>query len=310
MPGINVLNKLIKKSRRWEKKTQLPLFRKTSRYLLDKKKRAIFTELEALSVSPATTSVVQPSDKIIWICWFQGIEQAPLLVQRCIASVQRNAGDARVIVLTEETIADYIALPAHILQKYQQGKISKAHYSDIVRCSLLAQYGGVWMDATVYLTCPLPASLFAYDFSSLRFDGQSAEEAIGHGYWTAYLLASQPGSALVTTVRDLFFRYWQTHDTLIEYFLIDYAFLFCIDNEPAFRAVVEAQPVIGNQRFLIRQFMNQRVSANTRETLGQDPVGIYKLSHKERYQEADGGVPTLYSEIIADTFRLSATSEK
>lgn len=310
MPGINFLNKLIKKSRRWEKKTQLPLFRRTSRYLLDKKKRVIFTALEALSVSPAMTSATPLSEKIIWICWFQGIEQAPPLVKRCIASVQRNAGDARVVVLTEETIADYIVLPAHILQKYQQGKISKAHYSDIVRCSLLAQYGGIWMDATVYLTRPVPASLFAHDFSSLRFDGSSADEAIGHGYWTAYLLASQPGSALVTTVRDLFFRYWQTHDTLIEYFLIDYALLYCIESHPAFRAVVEAQPVLGNQRFLIRQFMNQRVDERTREALCQDPVGIYKLSHKERYQERDGDALTLYGEIIADTFRPFAASEK
>lgn len=29
-------------------------------------------------------------DKYIWICWFQGMENAPELVKRCYASVKRN----------------------------------------------------------------------------------------------------------------------------------------------------------------------------------------------------------------------------
>ena len=40
----------------------------------------------------------------IWISfvWWQGLEQAPNLVKVCVDSIKKNAGDHRVIVLTED----------------------------------------------------------------------------------------------------------------------------------------------------------------------------------------------------------------
>ena len=41
------------------------------------------------------------SDKI-WICWFQGMENAPEIVKKCYKSVVENNPDKEVIVLTTE----------------------------------------------------------------------------------------------------------------------------------------------------------------------------------------------------------------
>ncbi|MCV2534832.1 capsular polysaccharide synthesis protein [Enterobacter wuhouensis] len=301
--NLNVTNKLIKKTRRWHKKTGFALFQRAAAHFEQKKKETIFSVIDGLQLQPEEAGSAEPAQsRIIWICWFQGLESAPELVKRCIASVQNNAPDAQVIILTDENIPDYLALPEHIKTKYQAGLISKAQYSDIVRCSLLYQYGGIWMDATVFMTRPVPESFYQRTFSSLRFD--VAENALSQGYWTAYFLAAQKGNALVKLVRDILYRYWQHHDALIEYFLIDYSFLYARERYPQFRQIMDVQPVTGNNRFLIRQFISSKPDVTAMTALNQDPVGIYKLSHKEQYHTSDSGQPTVYSKILDGSFAL------
>jgi Capsular polysaccharide synthesis protein. len=104
--------------------------------------------------------------------------------------------------------------------------------------------------------------------------------------------------------RDIFFRYWMEKDRLIEYFLIDYTLRYCVEHFDTLRKQVEEQPVTGNKRFFIRQFMNRKVDGDTIEQLQNDPVGIYKLSHKENYKEKEAGELTLYGQILADSFTL------
>ncbi|WP_230857836.1 MULTISPECIES: capsular polysaccharide synthesis protein [Enterobacter] len=301
MMNLNVTNKLIKKTRRWHKKTGFSLFQRAASHFEQKKKETIFSVIDDLKVQPDAADAAEPAQsRIIWICWFQGLDSAPGLVKRCIASVQRNAPEAQVIILTDENIPDYLTLPEHIKSKYQAGLISKAQYSDIVRCSLLYQYGGIWMDATVFMTKPVPESFYENAFSSLRFD--SPENALSQGYWTAYFLAARKGNSLVKLVRDILYRYWQHHNSLIEYFLIDYSFLYARERYPQLRQVMDRQPVTGNNRFLIRQYISAKPDRAAMVVLNNDPVGIYKLSHKEQYRTSDNGQPTVYSQILDGSF--------
>ena len=39
--------------------------------------------------------------KNIWICWFQGIENAPDIVKKCYDSVKRNMPDSNITVITK-----------------------------------------------------------------------------------------------------------------------------------------------------------------------------------------------------------------
>lgn len=302
--NLNVTNKLIKKTRRWHKKTGLSFFQRAAVRLEQKKKETLFSVIDRLKIQPELNAEVQhdPS-RIIWICWFQGLESAPELVKRCIESVERHSADADVVLLTDDNIPDYLDLPEHIKAKYASGLISKAQYSDIVRTSLLYQYGGVWMDATVFMTKPLPESFYENVFSSLRFE--SDDNALSQGFWTAYFLASQKGCTLVKLVRDILYSYWLHHDTLIEYFLIDYSFLYARERYSLFKNLMNQQPVTGNNRFLIRQYLNLVPDAAAMDALNGDPVGIYKLSHKEKYVLSDHGQPTIYSKILDGSLRLT-----
>ena len=81
----------------------------------------------------------------VWICWFQGINQAPALVQKCYQSVKENMADKDVVLLTTENMFDYIQLPPFIVEKWKAGIITHTHMTDLMRLELLIRYGGLWL---------------------------------------------------------------------------------------------------------------------------------------------------------------------
>ncbi|WP_317179638.1 capsular polysaccharide synthesis protein [Lelliottia amnigena] len=301
---LKILNKLIKKISRWYKKTRFSCFKKIVNYLERKKKDQIFSMIDDLAVQPeAAAEKQQGQTRIIWICWFQGFDCAPELVKRCIESIQLHSPNANVVILTDENISQYLSLPEFITTKYQNGLIGKAHYSDIVRCSLLYKYGGVWIDSTVFITKSIPESFYEYSFSSLRFD--SIDSSLSKGYWTTYFLACHKENTILKFVRDVLYSYWRIHDTSIEYFLTDYIFLYARERNSQCREMMDQQPVTGNYRFLMRQNMSLIPEAETAKALSNDPIGIYKLSHKEKYLTSINGHPTLYSNILDGSFKIN-----
>lgn len=75
-----------------------------------------------LSYADDTVSIPK-CEPVIWWCWLQGLESAPPIVKAC-----------------------------YILDKWKAGIISNTHFSDILCLELLTSRGGIWVDATVFVT--------------------------------------------------------------------------------------------------------------------------------------------------------------
>ena len=58
----------------------------------------------------------------------------------------------KVVILNKENISKYIQIPQFTYEKLKSGIISIPHFADIIRTKLLYEYGGIWMDATLYMT--------------------------------------------------------------------------------------------------------------------------------------------------------------
>lgn len=114
----------------------------------------------------ATSTVKQPDT--IWVLCFQGIENAPEVVKKCYDSLLKYCPQKNIVLLSEENLNDYITLPKHIEDRYQQGIISRTRYSDIVRTNLLTTYGGTWIDSTVLLTAQPDSFYFDSDLFCFR----------------------------------------------------------------------------------------------------------------------------------------------
>ncbi|MCH4249001.1 MAG: capsular polysaccharide synthesis protein [Acinetobacter populi] len=82
--------------------------------------------------------------KIIWMYWDS--KEKNELVDLCISSVRHHCIGYDIRVLDSTNVEDYINLP-------KLNKILKpAIIADYIRLSLLKKYGGIWMDASIFLT--------------------------------------------------------------------------------------------------------------------------------------------------------------
>src|SRR5687768_533051 len=104
----------------------------------------------------------------IWMFWWQGEENAPPIVQACINSVRLRAEGRRFIVVSKANYRDYVTIPRRIEDKFHQGIISTTHLSEVVRFMLLAEYGGLWLDATVFCVDRIPNDVFTARLFSCR----------------------------------------------------------------------------------------------------------------------------------------------
>lgn len=165
------------------------------------------------------------------MCWLQGIENAPEIVQVCYRSLNEKLKDRELIVITGENYKDYITFPEHIQRKFEQGLISNTHFSDLLRMELLVNYGGTWIDATVFCTSEqipeymLDSDLFFYQLLKPGRDGN----AVVMSSW--FLTACRNHPVLLLT-RELLYHYWESHDSLVDYFLLHDFFQMALEEYP------------------------------------------------------------------------------
>lgn len=111
---------------------------------------AFIDKLLDITISPKKNL----SEQIIWQYWNLGITNAPKIVKQCIKSVELNKGNLKHIVLSDRNVFEYISLPEHIIKKWDL--INPTKKSNLIRLALLSTYGGVWIDATCFLTKGIP----------------------------------------------------------------------------------------------------------------------------------------------------------
>ena len=168
----------------------------------------------------------------IWTMWWQGDDNAPLLVKKCIASMKQYANGAIVIVITKDNFSDYISIPSFVLEKVDEGIISITHLSDIIRFELINNYGGIWIDSTVYVNNPIQSEIFDLDFYSIKmkYDEDSMIRNIAKARWSTYLIGGKKHNVVSENVIMLFYTYWKSETVPISYFLLDYFIEYIIDN--------------------------------------------------------------------------------
>lgn len=155
----------------------------------------------------------------VWICWFQGMEQAPALVQKCYQSVKEHLKDREIILITSDNILEYVQFPDYIIKKWKKGLITHVHMTDLLRLELLTRYGGLWLDATVLCTSDnIP--YYYYD-SDLFFYQCLKPGRDGHSHITSsWLIEARTNNKVLMAVKHLCYKYWETHNSLIDYFLL------------------------------------------------------------------------------------------
>lgn len=165
--------------------------------------------------------------KKIWVCWLQGIENAPDIVKVCNASLMKYITDREIVNINEQNIGQYVTFPKHIQKKYKQGKIPVAHYSDLLRLELLTRYGGTWIDATVLCTGKhYPKEVFDSELFFFQYLEKGEQGFSGISNW--FITASSNQKALMI-LQDMLYQYWKDYDCVLAYFMFHIFFMVLVD---------------------------------------------------------------------------------
>ena len=170
----------------------------------------------------------QKQSNKVWICWLQGIENAPLLVKRCYHSLLKHMHDREVIVLTEDNIKNFVDIPEYIKELLNSGKMTKTFFSDILRLEILLKYGGLWLDATVLCTSDdipsyiFDSELFLYQVLKPGRDGHVVNIS-------SWLISSCTNNRVLRVTLDMIYAYWKKYDFLMDYGLLNMFMCIALD---------------------------------------------------------------------------------
>lgn len=230
----------------------------------------------------------------IWICWFQGEKQMPPIVKGCYNSVKKNAGSHPIILITFENYKEYVSIPEYIIRKLENKDISLAQFSDIIRNNLLADHGGIWLDATIFLTDKLKG--WNKTFYSIKQNRHDNNEFVSAYRWTGFCMGGIKNNILNSFVKDFFNAYHLKERFLIDYLLIDYIIALGYEEIPLIREMIDSVPFSNPNLYYMQQKMALPIDEKELLEVCHETY-IFKLSWKKVIPSDKN---TLYSHLGFD----------
>ena len=229
-------------------------------------------------------SLPHESSNKVWICWFQGMGNAPVLVQKCYESVKENLKGHEIVLITSENLERYVRFPDYILEKWKKGIITHTHLTDLLRLELLIKYGGMWLDATVFCS-EEEKNIPTYFFDSDLFFFQSLKPGRdGHSqYISSWLMSAKSNNKILMATRTLCHEYWKTNNSMDDYFLLHDLISIVLDKyQKEWKAVVPRDNA--TPHILLLRLFDQYDEQMWKAIKAQTP--FHKMTYKFKEEEA------------------------
>lgn len=237
----------------------------------------------------------------IWVCWFQGICQAPEIVKMCLNTIQKNISEnSQVHIITFENLDSYVNIPKLIKEKVKRGNITLTQYSDIIRFALLSKYGGFWIDSTVLVTSKID-DLCNYEYYTKKSDRLELNfgNYLIQGRFTTHLNKGDNTNILYNFIYDAYIEYYKKMNISIDYFLTNIFADIAYEYIPKCRKMMDELPY--NDKG-----MESRLCENLNQKYNEEEFQQYcknmpfqKLSYKlKEYKEEKDGDITFYGYLM------------
>ena len=282
-----------------------PLFFKLPRSIgekiIQKKHKSVFLYINKTIGSlikdffPLCDVVENKNDAPIWFCWLQGEDAMPDIVKICYNAIQRNSNGHSVNLITNQNYFDYCLIPDYIVKLHKSNKILPAHFADILRTCLLYEHGGVWVDATLLVTRPLPKECFSSRFYSCRM--------VNHGLyvseymWSNFFLCAPAYSPLFGFVRKCFFEYLKKQNRFVDYFMMDYFMKLGIDTFPEIRDDVEQLDYNNLQVHSLSKLLNTICSEEKFKEFFKQETYVFKLFKFVKMKKKENSSKTYFEHL-------------
>jgi hypothetical protein len=248
-------------------------------------------------VSPMTSYRCENSEElinnVIWTMWWQGEENAPPIVKKCIESMRKHSNGHQVVVLSEDNFQQYVKLPKAIIDRFTEHKADKTDLknitldqtkiSDVVRTYLLYYYGGVWSDATMFFTKDIDELFFNDKWETL---GQDNTWYIGRGRWSTFFMSAKAGNAFCKFNYDMHIEYWTNRKYYVNYLMTDHMFDIAYKERSKIRNMVDSVRCGNNECLTINRKYDQPVNRGEAEAFLEKQY-LHKLSWKWWGRDSD-----------------------
>lgn len=224
---LNYINKVLRK-------LHLPcvnIFRLQQQYTFYTIRKSVPNSIKWLK-SLTTWTVDEKLDDTspIYVMWWTGEETMPPVVKLCYKNLCGNAKRHSIVLITKNNI--YTLFPSitrqikEIESKYNERKVCIQHLSDLIRLLIISKIGGIWIDATVFVTPNWDNNLIGKAFYSGRRTPTFADsgKSITAGQWTSYFIASVKENPLIEFLYKGLQECYHRNGQISEYYAMDYLF--------------------------------------------------------------------------------------
>lgn len=230
----------------------------------------------------------------VWVCWLQGIEEAPSIVKACVNSMKRSMPDKEIIILTYDNYQDYVTFPDYIIEKFSCGKIGFAHFSDLLRISLIAKWGGMWVDSTALCTnkefFDFVSQEDLFVFKQLNLGNRDNAPILASNWF----ISAKTQDPIITLTRDLLFAYWKDYNFAINYFIFHLFFAMACRR---YKDKWDNVPVFNNNSPHVLMFELDHEYSDIRWKQIMGMSGIHKL---QRYDDFSHLKNSNYNKILKE----------
>lgn len=157
----------------------------------------IFTLITILILYTKT----QVKNKVIWTYWHDP-DNVPELIKISVKSWIKCNHGYKVVILSKKNYKDYVSIPDNIVNN-KNFNDSHARFSDLIRLYVLAENGGIWIDASTLLSKKLNLNLKKYEFSGYYLEGFTDNNK-NYPVIESWFLACRKDSNFIKKWRDEF----------------------------------------------------------------------------------------------------------
>lgn len=235
--------------------------------------------------------------KVIWVCWWQGQNELPEIVSKCLHSIKSYNAEYQVIVIDKNNYNEYIDIPDEIMKKVENKVITLTHLSDLIRMNLLSKFGGIWIDATIFLTNEITDKFKDKNLNTLKIRDINKNMNISKGRWCGYFIGGTANN-FFKFMNEMLIQYNKDYNYLIEFFLIDYLIDIAYQHFDYVKQMIDNADIEANHIYdLINKFNEEYSAEKYNEILNSSPV--FKLSFKKKFNTKINNKDTIYKYFIS-----------
>lgn len=235
------------------------------------------------------------SDSPIFVFWWQGEENLPLIPKICIERIKKMSGEHPVHFICKDNIREYSStIPESVYNLLEQGIITVQYFSDILRTDLLYNRGGIWLDATIWPCRSIDdiVSVNPRFYTGRRCISDVGNACVSRGRWTGYFLSSPANNSLIKFVHDGLIEAAVNYNGVIDYLTIDYLFDIAYKRSTYVRDLINSIPATPNVFWMLLPFLGEVVSKDFFESILQQSL-FYKLNWRINCELKVDGCNTL-----------------